>query len=123
MNEQYDNGQNNHQYGAGQQYPGQSGMWRPPVPTPYVTHQDMGPLHSRMGALEQGQASIMSTYNHLRGDMITHFDKIEKILEAQKPQEQSGVNLTVRELVLIVVALVLAGGILSRLPGISQFMS
>lgn len=98
------------------------GMWRPHAPTPYVTHQDMGPLHSRMGALEQGQASIMNTYNHLRGDMITRFDKLEKILEAQKPPEQSGVNLTMRELVVIAIALVLAGGILSRLPGISQLM-
>lgn len=106
-----------------QRQPHYDGMWRPQVPpSPYVTHQDMAPVHSRMGALEQGQASILQTYNHLRGDMIAHFDKIEKILEAQKPPEQSGVNLSMRELVVIAIALVLAGGILSRLPGVSQLM-
>lgn len=99
------------------------GLWRPPVPpSPYVTHQDMAPVHSRMGALEQGQASIMQTYNHLRGDMIAHFDKIEKLIEAQKPPEQSGVNLSMRELIVIAIALVLAGGILARVPGISSIM-
>lgn len=116
MNEQYDpNYQSQGPYS-------QQGMWRPPVPTPYVTHQDMAPVHTRLGSLEQGHTTLLQTYNHLRGDMITHFDKIEKILEAQKPSEQSGVNLTMRELVIIAIALVLAGGILSRLPGISQLM-
>lgn len=100
----------------------QQQMWRPYSPSPFVTHQDLGPVHQRIGALEQGQHSIVQTYNHLRGDMITHFDKIEKLIEAQKPPEQSGVNLTMRELVAIAVALVLAGGLLSRIPGISNLM-
>lgn len=105
------------------QYSASHALWRPPVPpSPYVTHQDMAPVHSRMGALEQGQASIMQTYNHLRGDMLTHFDKIGKLIEAQKPPEQSGVNLSMRELVVIAIALVLAGAILGRIPGVSNLM-
>lgn len=113
MNEQqYDGAPNNYQ----------GGMWRPYAPSPFVTHQDLGPVHQRIGALEQGQHSIVQTYNHLRGDMITHFDKIEKLIESQKPVEQPGVNLTVRELALIAVALVLAGAILSRLPGVANLI-
>lgn len=103
-------------------YPQNQQMWRPYSPSPFVTHQDLGPVHQRIGALEQGQHSIVQTYNHLRGDMITHFDKIEKLIEAQKPPEQSGVNLTMRELVVIAVALVLAGALLNRIPGISNLM-
>jgi len=100
----------------------QPNLWRPQVPSPYVTHQDMGPLHTRIGALEQGQASIMQTYNHLRGDMLTHFDKLEKLIEAQKPAEQTGVSFTMRELVVVAIALVLAGAILSRLPGVANLL-
>jgi hypothetical protein len=91
-------------------------------PSPFVTHQDMGPVLSRMGALEQGQASILQTYSHLRGDMITHFDKLEKLMEAAKPAEPSGVNLSLRELVVIACALVLAGALLGRVPALSGLM-
>lgn len=103
-------------------YGQQPNLWRPQVPSPYVTHQDMGPLHTRIGALEQGQASIMQTYNHLRGDMLTHFEKLEKLIEAQKPAEQTGVSFTMRELVVVAIALVLAGAILSRLPGVANLL-
>lgn len=102
--------------------PQQAPLWRPYAPSPFVTHQDMAPVHSRMGALEQGQASIMQTYNHLRGDMLTHFDKLEKLIEAQKPTDPGGVNLSMRELVVIAIALVLAGAILSRLPGVANLL-
>lgn len=79
-------------------------------------------MHTRIGELAQGQASIIQTYNHLRGDMITHFDKIEKLIEAQKPADSGGVNLSMRELVVIAIALVLAGAILSRLPGVANLL-
>lgn len=97
-------------------------LWRPYAPSPFVTHQDLGPVHQRIGALEQGQHSIVQTYNHLRGDMITHFDKIEKLIEAQKPADTGGVTLTTREMVAVVIALILAGAILSRLPGVEHLL-
>lgn len=110
MNEQYD------------PYAQQDRLWRPQAPSPFVTHQDMAPVHTRIGALEQGQHSIMQTYNHLRGDMITHFEKIEKAIEAQKPADTGGITLTTREMVAVVVALILAGAILSRLPGVANLL-
>lgn len=97
-------------------------LWRPYAPSPFVTHQDLGPVHQRIGALEQGQHSIVQTYNHLRGDMISHFDKIEKLIEAQKPADTGGITLTTREMVAVVIALVLAGAILSRLPGVANLL-
>jgi hypothetical protein len=97
-------------------------LWRPYAPSPFVTHQDMGPVHAKIGELQQGQASILQTYNHLRGDMLSHFEKLEKLIEAQKPAEQTGVSLTMRELVVIAIALVLAGAILSRLPGVANLL-
>lgn len=72
--------------------------------------------------MEQGQASIMQTYGHLRGDMLTHFDKLEKLIESQRPQEQGGVNLTMRELVIIAAALVIAGALLGRLVGVEHLL-
>lgn len=91
-------------------------------PSPFVTHQDIGPIHSRMGALEKGQEQIILTYGHLRGDMLTHFDKLEKLISAQKPADQGGVNLSMRELVVIACALVLAGALLGRVPALSSLM-
>lgn len=97
-------------------------LWRPYSPSPFVTHQDLGPVHQRIGALEQGHLQVVQTYNHLRGDMISHFEKIEKAIEATKPVEPTGVNLSMRELVVIAIALVLAGAILSRLPGVANLI-
>jgi hypothetical protein len=114
MNEQHD------QYGYHSQQANQ--LWRPYAPSPFVTHQELGPVHAQIGELRQGQQSILQTYNHLRGDMITHFDKLEKLIEEARPAEQSGVNLSMRELVVIACALVLAGALLSRLPGVSNVL-
>ena len=88
-------------------------------PSPYVTHQDLAPVHSRIGALQEGHATLASTYNHLRGEMLTRFDKLEKMIEAQQ-QPQKGVNFTVRELAALVAAIAL-GGILigSRFPSVA----
>lgn len=74
------------------------------VPAPFVTHEQMGGVHQSIGELRQGQASIMSTYNHLRGDMLSGFEKLEKAIltsasaqaKAREP-EQGGLNLSVRE--------------------------
>lgn len=110
------------QYGYQSQHGGHyPPLWRPQVPSPYVTHQDMAPVHSKIGELQQGQVSIMQTYAHLRGDMLSGFEKIEAAIKAQAPQ-QSGVNLSGREMVIVAVALVLAGAILSRLPGVETVL-
>jgi hypothetical protein len=94
-----------------QQHPG---MWRPHVPTPYVTHQDLAPMHSKIGSLEQGQQSVLQAYGHLRGEMLHGFDEIKAIMKEQRPNEtpKGEVSLTVRELVIIAIALVIAGGFL-----------
>jgi hypothetical protein len=94
----------------------QAGMWRPHVPTFYVTHQDLAPMHSKIGSLEQGQQSVLQAYGHLRGEMLHGFDEIKVIMKEQRPTEaQKGeVSLTVREMVIIAVALVIAGGFLGR---------
>lgn len=97
-------------------------LWRPYAPSPFVTHQDLGPVHQRIGALEQAQIATAQAYNHLRGDILTRFDKIEKLIEAQKPADTGGITLTTREMVAVVVALILAGAILSRLPGVANLL-
>lgn len=93
----------------------QQGMWRPHVPTPYVTHQDLAPMHSKIGSLEQGQQSVLQAYGHLRGEMLHGFDEIKAIMKESRPETPKGeVSLTVRELVIIAIALVIAGGFLGR---------
>lgn len=98
------------------QYPYQQGMWRPHVPTPYVTHQDLAPMHSKIGSLEQGQQSVLQAYGHLRGEMLHGFDEVKQIIkETRSPEQAKGeVSLTMRELVIIAAALVIAGGFLGR---------
>lgn len=92
------------------------GMWRPHVPTPYVTHQDLAPMHSKIGSLEQGQQSVLQAYGHLRGEMLHGFDEIKAIMKEQRPAEpQNGeIRLSTRELVIIAIALVIAGAFLGR---------
>lgn len=97
-------------------------LWRPHVPSPYVTHQDIAPMHTRIGALEKGQESIISTYSHLRGEMIHSFDEIKKLIRDQAPPQQQGVNLSFREVVIFAGALVLVGAFLSRLPGVETML-
>lgn len=97
-------------------------LWRPHAPSPYVTHQDMAPVHSKIGELQQGQVSIMQTYAHLRGDMLTGFEKIEAAIRAQTPAQSSGVTLSFREVVIFAGALVLVGAFLSRLPGVANIL-
>lgn len=98
--------------------PYQQGLWRPHAPSPYATHQDLAPLHTKIGALEQGQQQILSTYAHLRGEMMHGFDELKATIrataEAQKQETSGQVNLTMRELVIIAVALVMAGAFLGR---------
>jgi hypothetical protein len=49
----------NEQYDPNYQHYGQQGM-APAVPTPYVTHQDMAPVHTRLGSLEQGHTLLQT---------------------------------------------------------------
>lgn len=73
------------------------------TPPPFVTHEQMGGVHSRIGALEQGHTSLVSMYGHYRGEMLGQFDllrsDIRKIAEARQaePRDQGGLNLSVRE--------------------------
>jgi hypothetical protein len=94
----------------------QQGMWRPHVPTPYVTHQDLAPMHSKIGALEKGQEAFLQALAGYRAESLTRMDRIESLIKEQKPTDaQKGeVSLTVREMVIIAVALVIAGGFLGR---------
>lgn len=93
--------------------------------TPFVTHRELGTVHRQIGALEQGQANIIATYNHLRGDMLSGFDRLEKVLResaaaqsaqvqsdakraAQDSAQQGGFTLTLRELALGICAIMMA---------------
>lgn len=97
--------------------------WRPP-PTPYVTHQDLGPLHTKVGALEKGQESILQAFAGYRAEILTRLDRIEAIAGKahEPPQPKDQVSLTIRELILICIALVVAGGFLGRVLDPSQFL-
>jgi hypothetical protein len=108
------------------QYQQQQGMWRPHVPTPYVTHADMAPVHQKIGNLEEGQRSSTVYIANLRAEMLTQFDRIEALLRrehedsirdrsAAQQQEQRQITLNVREVVLFVVAFVVAGAFLGRI--------
>ena len=73
-------------------------------------------MHSKIGSLEQGQQSVLQAYGHLRGEMLHGFDEIKAIMKEQRPAEpQNGeIRLSTRELVIIAIALVLAGAFLGR---------
>lgn len=102
------------------QYDGR--LWSPP--SPYVTHEQLAPVHNKIGSLEKGQEHVLNTYAHLRGEMLAGFDRIEQALVPATPasKEAQGVNLSMRELVVIAVALVLAGALLGRIVGVDQFL-
>lgn len=99
-------------------------QWPPQYqpPSPFATHEHLNPLYSRIGALEQGQVSIVASYNHLRGDMLTQFAALEKLIKAQEQPPQKGVNLTFRELAIIAAALVVAGAFLGGRLGLATLM-
>lgn len=99
---------------------GQQGQWH--VPSPFVTHQQMGEVHQSIGELRQGQQSIIATYNHLRGDMLNGFEKLEKaILTAAAPapkgqrDDEERIKLTMREAVMAAVVIMLASTIVTYL--------
>ena len=73
-------------------------------------------MHSKIGSLEQGQLSTLTAYNHLRGEMLHGFDEIKAIMKEQRPAEpQNGeIRLSTSELVIIAIALVIAGAFLGR---------
>lgn len=103
------------------QYDGR--LWAPP--SPYVTHEQLAPVHNKIGSLEKGQEHVLNTYAHLRGEMLAGFDRIEQAIAAPNTpaaKEANGVNLSMRELVVICVALVLAGALLGRLVGVDRFL-
>ena len=78
-----------------------------------------------MGAVEKVETNVLSAYNHLRGEMLHRFDAADKRLDerldrlealmrahaAPPPtQEKNGVlTFSIHNLVLLVIALVMAG--------------
>lgn len=102
-------------------YHGQQNLWRPQVPSPYVTHQDIAPMHSRIGSLEKGQESFLNALAGYRAEMLTRMDRIEAAV-TKTPESRDGVTLTMREMVVTAVALVLAGAILGRLMGVDRLL-
>lgn len=80
-------------------------------------------MHSRIGSLEKGQESFLQALAGYRAEMLTRMDRIEALIAKPPPSEnQGGVNLTMREMVVIAVALVLAGAILGRLMGVDRLL-
>lgn len=96
------------------QYPHQH-LWRPVVPSPYATHQDLAPLHTKVGALEKGQESMLNALAGYRAEWLTRLDRLEALIQKSPEPEKGNVNLTMRELVIICGALVLAGAFLGRI--------
>lgn len=86
----------------------------------------MAPVHNKIGSLEQGQASIVSTYTHLRGEMLHGFDELKAIIRAAQTAppaaSSAGITLTLPMLTVIIVAVLLAGIIISRVPGIENLI-
>lgn len=102
----------------------QNRQWQPP--SPYVTHQDMAPVHSRLGAVERGQQATLDAYNHLRGDMLSGFDRLAKKIDetnrVEEPRQQSGLNIPMPMLATIIAGAVLAGAALANSPLLHSFM-
>lgn len=103
-------------------------QWHPQAqwpPSPFVTHETLAPIHKQIGALEQGQQSIIQTYSHLRGEMLHGFDEMKALLRAEKvvpPPSSPGITLTTSQLIVFITALVLAGILLSRIPGVENLI-
>lgn len=107
-------------------------LWRPFVPSPYVTHQELGPLHNKVGALEKGQESILQAFAGYRAEMLTRVDRseaaimhridaLDEHISETKTVGDKGINMGWREFALVAAALVLAGIILDRmLPGFAR---
>lgn len=80
-------------------------------------------MHTKIGSLEKGQESILQAFAGYRAEMLTRMDRIEAaVTRPQQEQQQGGVDLTMREMVVIAVALVLAGAILGRLMGVDRLL-
>jgi len=83
-------------------------------------------MHKQIGSLEQGQQAIVSSYNHIRGEMLHGFDEIKAILRAQaesapQPAESKGVVTLGRgELMVLIGALIGVGAFLGR-PVLAAF--
>lgn len=100
-------------------------LWHPP--SPFVTHEQLAPVHNKIGSLEKGQEHILNTYAHLRGEILQGFDRIEEALRhppspPPSQEERGQVQLSMRELVIIAAALVLAGALLGRLVGVDTLL-
>lgn len=88
--------------------------WAPPPP--FVTHSQWADMREEMGALKNAQTHIMQTYGHIRGEMREGFDRIERSMAARQADAtatNNGVSLSVRELVLLIVAIAAAAVILT----------
>lgn len=99
-----------------EQWQQQPGQWQPP--SPYVTHQDMAPIHTRLGSVERGQQATLDAYNHLRGDMLSGFDRLAKKLDdkSDDTEERKGMAITMPLLATIIAGSVLAGMALANSP-------
>jgi len=85
--------------------------WAPPPP--FVTHDKWADIREEVGALKNGQAHILQTYTHIRGEMREGFDRLERAMTARQIEatataattNANGITLSVRELVLLIVAI------------------
>lgn len=81
-------------------------LWREP-PSPFVTHADMAPVHMQIGELKKGQEHILTTYSHLRGEMLQGFDQVLATIkrDQRETEARTGITLSAREAILAVVAI------------------
>lgn len=88
----------------------------PRWPVPWVTHQELAPMHTKIGSLEKGQESILQAFGGYRAEILTRMDRIERLIAERPVEEARGeVRLTWRELALIATALIVAGGFIGRI--------
>lgn len=79
-------------------------------------------MHTKIGGLEKGQESILQAFAGYRAEMLTRMDRIEAMLtvSAQDRPGQTGVTLSMREIIVFIGALIMVGAIFGRVLQIDR---
>lgn len=103
--------------------------WGPPeqsyrYPTPWVTHQDLGPIHGDIGRLKHGQQSLEVNLGSIRAEMLTRLDQISRQIDAANAsQSKGGLSFSIPQLATLVGAILLAGAMLGQTPMAQAFLA
>lgn len=93
-------------------------LWRPQVPSPYVTHQDLAPMHTKIGSLEKGQETFLTALSGYRAETLTRMDRIEALIkETQRggeKQDKGTIALDRTGLSILAISLLMVGAAIGR---------